>query len=186
MGDLGKALKSRFSIPFSGTTRHSGNTIATEECVGFFYRAGGNSGSYDSDTNNSSFSGHPMLPGSVCGVAPAPSGTCDFTQQVLTLDHGVLARQELEGNEVTETVNLTCSLPMTLKLYIFDADKLELRSDGSLYSELYINDSTPGEDGLTIDVSDQTQVSVKSMLHTNGSVEAGEFSGSTVMMITVE
>ncbi|MGC0850363.1 hypothetical protein [Pantoea agglomerans] len=186
MGSLAIEFKKVFPLPFSSSTRHSGNSVATEECVGIFYAAGTNYGSYTSDTNNSGFEGHPLLPGSICGTAPAPSGTCDFDQDVLTLDHGTLTRRELDRHEMSENVSISCTTLQTLKLYIFSADHIQLRDDGSLYSELYMNDSLLASNGLTLDVEQQENVTVKSVLRTNGSVEAGEFSGSTVMLITVE
>lgn len=117
---------------------------------------------------------------------PQPSGSCDFNQDVLTLDHGTLTRQELDGHEVSENVSINCTTSQTLKLYIYSADNVQLRDDGSLYSELYMNDNVLGTSGFTLDVAEQENVVVKSVLHTNGSVAAGEFAGSTVMLITVE
>ncbi len=32
----------------------------------------------------------------------SPAVSCDFNQDVLTLDHGTLTRQELDGHEVSE------------------------------------------------------------------------------------
>lgn len=186
MGELAKEFKSIFSLPYSSSTRHSGSTVATEECVGIFYAAGKNLGTNSSEVNDSSFTGYPLLPGSICGAAPAPSGSCDFDQDVLTLDHGTLTRQELEGHEVSETVSINCTSSQTLKLFIYSADNVQLRDDGSLYSELYMNDNVLGTNGFTLDVAEQENVTVKSVLRTNGSVAAGEFSGSTVMLITVE
>ncbi|MNG24157.1 hypothetical protein D3C84_1088490 [compost metagenome] len=63
---------------------------------------------------------------------------------------------------------------------------MELRDDGSLYSELYMNGNVLGTSGFTLDVEAQDNVVVKSVLRTNGTPEAGEFSGSTIMLITVE
>lgn len=186
MGDLAKQIKAIFSLPFSSTTNHKANTVAAEECVGMFYAAGKNLGSNSSAVNETAFQGHPMMPGSICGTAPQPSGSCDFDQDVLTLDHGTLTRNELEGHEVSETVSINCTSSQTLKLFIYSADNVQLRDDGSLYSELYMNDNVLGTNGFTLDVAEQENVVVKSILHTNGSVAAGEFSGSTVMLITVE
>lgn len=186
MGDLAKQIKAIFSLPFSSTTTHQANTVATEECVGLFYAAGRNLGSNSSAANISSFQGHPMMPGSICGTAPQPSGSCDFDQDVVTLDHGTLTRQELEGHEVSETVSINCTTSQMLKLYIYSADNVQLRDDGSLYSQLYMNDNVLGTNGFNLDVVERENVVVKSVLHTNGSVEAGEFSGSTIMLITVE
>lgn len=185
MGDLGRELNSRLSFPYSGSTLHSGTSLSTEECVGFFYYAGANLGSV-TDESITAASGKPMMPGSICGVAPMPSGTCDFTQDSVTLDHGTLSRRELEGHEATEQVYLTCTTPQTLKLFIQSADKVQLRDDGSLYSELYMNNSVLGTDGFSIEVEENAVVDLKSTLRTNGTPEAGEFSGSTIMIITVE
>lgn len=186
LGELGKQLKSIFSLPFSATTNHQANTVATEECVGIFYAMGKNLGNHSSVVNVTAFEGHPMLPGSICGAAPAPSGSCDFNQEALTLDHGTLSRKELEGHEVSEVVNISCTTSQTLKLYIYSAARVKLREDGSLYSELYMNGNVLGTSGFTLDVEAQGNFTVKSILRTNGTPEAGEFSGSTVMLITVE
>lgn len=186
MGELGKAFKAVFSLPFSSTTNHSAATVATEECVGLFYAAGQNLGTNTSSVTTDAMQGHPLLPGSICGAAPAPSGSCDFEQDVLLLDHGTLSRRQLEGHEVSENVTISCTTSQTLKLYIYSADNVQLRDDGSLYSELYMNDTVLGTEGFDLDVQQQENVTVKSVLRTNGSVEAGEFSGSTVMLITVE
>ena len=104
----------------------------------------------------------------------------------MNLNHGTLTRQELEGHEVSETVSISCTTSQTLKLFIYSADNVQLRDDGSLYSELYMNGNVLGTAGFTLDVAEQENVTVKSVLRTNGSVAAGEFSGSTVMLITVE
>lgn len=186
MGDLGKRFKAVFSLPFSNAANHTANTVAVEECVGIFYARGTDLGNITSTTSNSAFSGYSLLPGSICGAAPAPSGKCDFTQDSLTIDHGTLSRKELEGHEATEQVNITCTTSQTLKLYIYAADKVLLRDDGSLYSELYMNNTTLGTDGFTLDVEENAVVDIKSKLRTNGTPEAGEFSGSTIMLITVE
>lgn len=187
MGDLGKIVNSLISLPYSGSNRHASNTaLGVEECVGFFYASGRNLGNFSSTSESTSFNGYPMLPGSICGAAPPPSGSCDFTQDSVTLDHGTLSRKELEGHEATEQVNITCTTSQTLKLYIYAADKVQLRDDGSLYSELYMNNNVLGTDGFTLDVEENAVVDVKSTLRTNGTPEAGEFSGSTVMLITVE
>ncbi|EMC9752126.1 hypothetical protein WDR88_001823 [Enterobacter cloacae] len=185
MGEVSQQFKAIFTFPFSSRTRHRGVTVRWEECVGIFYAAGRNLGN-NSSVNQSTFQGHPMMPGSICGVAPPPSGSCDFNQDALNLDHGALTRKELEGHEASETVSISCTTSQTLKLYIYSADNVQLRDDGSLYSELYMNDNVLGTNGFTLDVAEQENVVVKSVLHTNGSVAAGEFSGSTVMLITVE
>lgn len=185
IGELGKALKTTISLPYSGSTNHNG-TVNFEECIGFFYAAGRDLGTYENGANDNSFSGYPILPSSICGVAPAPSGSCDFDQDTLTLDHGTLARQELDGHEVSETVNITCTTTETLKLYIYSAGNLPLRDDDSLYSELYLNDTVLGSNGLTLNVENNATVNVKSILRTNGTVSAGEFFGSTVMLISIE
>lgn len=184
LGEVGVELKKIFPLPYSGTTNHVGS-VNFEECVGFFYAPGVNIGTSTS-ANDEKYRGYNILPGSICGTAPQPSGSCDFNQDVLTLDHGTLPRQELDGHEVSETVSINCTTSQTLKLYIYSADNVQLRDDGSLYSELYMNDNVLGTNGFTLDVAEQENVVVKSILHTNGSVAAGEFSGSTVMLITVE
>ncbi|MFP2693928.1 hypothetical protein ACLETS_23170 [Enterobacter ludwigii] len=185
LGELGKGITSGFSLPYSSSTDHNG-TVNYEECVAFFYASGRDLGTYVNGANSNSFSGYPILPGSICGVAPAPSGTCDFTQNTVTLDHGTLSRREIEGHTVTEPVNITCTSSENLKLYIYSGDKLPLRDDGSLYSELYLNDTVLGSDGLNVTVDNNATVNIKSVLKTNGTVSAGDFTGSTVMLISIE
>jgi hypothetical protein len=186
MGELGREVKAIFSLPFTSTARHNANSVTTEECVGLFYAAGSNLGTNNGEVNNASFSGHLLLPGSICGTAPAPSGTCDFDQNDITLEHGTLTRSELEGHSASAEVNISCTSEKTIQVYIYSADGVELRGDGSLFSELYINDSALSDSGFTLEVQDTISVNVKSVLRTNGTVAAGDFSGSTVMLITIE
>jgi len=186
MGELGAVIKSITSLPISGTTNHTGNSVATEECVGIFYATGTDLGTYTTSQTLTKFRGYPMMPNSICGSVPAPSGSCDFVQDSMTLDHGTLSKSELEGHQVSSTVNIACTSSKTLTLYIYAANDVQLRDDGSLYSELYMNDTILGTTGLTLDVDSDAVVDVKSVLRTNGTVAAGEFSGSTVMLITVE
>lgn len=186
MGELGASFKAIFSLPFSSTTTHRGNEVAAEECVGIFYAAGIDLGTNTSSQSESKYSGYPIMPNSICGAAPAPSGSCDFVQDSITLDHGTLQKTELEGHEVSSTVNISCTSSKTLQVYIYSADNVQLRDDGSLYSELYLNNNILGINGFTLDVTDEANVSVKSVLRTNGTVAAGEFSGSTVMLISME
>lgn len=186
MGELGANMKSVLSLPFSGTTGHQADSIATEECVGLFYTATENLGSNETSGVSSSFQGHTLLPGSVCGTAPAPSGSCDFDVPSVTIDHGTLSKSEIEGHTASSSVTISCTSPKTVKLYIQTGDDLDLREDGSIYSKLYINNNSLGTDGLSVDVESQTSVDVSSVLYTNGTVAAGEFSGSAVMVITID
>lgn len=186
MGELGKGIKQIFSFPYTSTTRHSSVKVTWQECVGIFYAPGKNLGEYSSAAQLSKFQHYSLLPNSICGSAPPPSGSCDFEQPELNLDHGILNNQQLEGNEVSNDVNIRCTTSQNLSIYIFSADKIPLRDDGSLYSTLYINDKTLGSAGFALEVTDRATVSIKSVLHTQGRVSGGTFSGSTVLLLTVD
>jgi len=187
MGGVAKEFKKIFSLPYTSTTRHaSGAEVKTQECVGIFIAPSRNLGSVNSPTNNSKYQGYSLMAGSICGAAPPPSGSCDFALPTITLDHGLLTRAELDGHEVSENVTINCTTPQALKLYIYAANNLRLRSDGSLSSQLYLNDTNLGTDGLLMTVKSESLVNIKSVLKTNGTVAAGEFSGSTVLLITIE
>jgi hypothetical protein len=187
MGELGREMKTVFSLPFTSSARHNANSVATEECVGLFYAAGSDLGTNNGEINSSAFSGHPLLPGSICGTAPTPSGTCDFEQNDIALEHGTLTRSELEGHGASADVDISCTSAKTIQLYIYSADRVELRDDGSLFSEVYLNDRPlGGSEGLTLEVQDHIAVNVKSILRTRGVVTPGAFSGSTVMLIAIE
>ena len=71
-------------------------------------------------------------------------------------------------------------------MYIYGGDALSLKDDGSLISMMYLNDKKSESEGLTLTVSGSETVTIKSQLVTNGTVEAGEFSGSSVVVVTID
>jgi len=181
MGELGAAFKTNAGLPQTGTIQRSAASYIVakvKNCVGIFYKNDFASIGY--------YSGGELMPNSICGEAPTPYGRCSFVEDSINLDHGTVARSQLDGHEVSINVTMSCDYESTVGIYVLSGDNLPLRDDGSLYSEIYIN-NVLGTDGLSMSATaGEHSLTFKSKLRTNGTVAAGEFSASTVAVINLE
>lgn len=165
------------SLPRSGYSVHDGS-IKTEECIGFFLGK--------SNTGGSSY----LLPGGICGIAPPPAGKCYFSyngRTSVTLDHGTLSPDEINGDKKSDTFDLICNQSMSVKL-ISDMQKpyLNLRSNGEITSQVTLNGQAANS-GIVLSIPANRPVSVKveSTLRTTGSVTPGRFNGRATLVMAV-
>lgn len=177
MNELRECLiKSGLSFPKTGTVNHLGDVV-TDECVGLFYKFSGIT--VDSDLL--------LLPGSVCGLAPPPTGGCTLPESV-TLDHGVLSSNNISGNTVSHSIEIQCNKEIDGKLYIEGLDNgvLDL-GDNSIYSTLSINNTPVTDSGIHIGlVIGNNSVQIKSILATNGTPTTGNHQGQAIMILALE
>lgn len=154
------------------------DTNSLQECVGIFYQPN----AYGFADNGY------LLPGSICAIAPPPIGHCDILADSVDLNYGNLSENELDGAVRSKTVNITCNQDVTLNVIATGmmSRGVSLRSDDSLYANLFINDR-PGEEGDVIFVGkgQMTSIQVSSKLITNGHVAPGYFSGSGALILTL-
>jgi len=179
IGDVRKAWIAQHPLPNIGTTEHAGEVL-TNECVGLFY---GNTGLHpNGDTL-------PIFPGSICGLAPAPTGHCQLSGDV-TIDYGSVTAAELNGKQASATASVTCDTAMPLDIWISNpqdgSDEVPLRSDKSIVAKLTLNGAS-AKDGQQIQTTAGTPVplTITSEATVTGSPEAGEFSGSAVLFVSV-
>lgn len=174
MGILGQNFKKFVGIPRTGSFNYA-NIIGGNGCVGFFYKTGK---FMDIDVLR--------LPGSVCAIPPEETNACEIKTPQLTLNHGVLAPEQLNDNTVTESLLLSCNQTTNIQLYISEnTGGVRLRSDGSLFSNLKLN-GQPANKGIALQVGPAgTRVQVSSVLRTVGNVEAGPFQGSAVALLAL-
>ncbi|WP_199636764.1 exotoxin [Serratia sp. PAMC26656] len=174
MGILGQNFKQFVGIPRSGSFTYS-NILGGSSCVGMFYRTGGILG-----TNIT------RLPGSICAIPPEEKNACEIKTPQLTLDHGVLAPEQLNNNTATGSLLLSCNQTTKIQLYISEnTGGVILRSDGSLFSNLTLN-GQPASKGIALQVGPTgTTVQVSSVLRAVGNVEAGVFQGSAVALLSL-
>ncbi|AOO58994.1 TPA: hypothetical protein PJH99_002932 [Raoultella ornithinolytica] len=182
IGELGTLMKPTLNLPITGTINHSSDKTIPDECVGIFYAAGSNFGTGTSSSDNQ-FNGHPLLPSSVCGVAPTPSSTCNFDNDVINLDHGVLPSAEVNGHAVSEAINITCSKVAEMKLYMYPDSKIQLSDNGDFYSDLYVDDALIPSTGVSYDVDYTRTLNIKSVLRSSGILQPGTFSGSAIIVM---
>lgn len=184
LGDVGALFKSKISLPLTGMERGAtpSNTMATfkfdETCFGLFR-----------ETYQGAIAGivGSPVPGSTCGIAPAPFGVCKLVGDIV-LDHGTVNSDQVNGNQATTIANLECSQAMSVKVTATGVATTDvvLRADGSLTSSLQVN-SIAGKTGATVDVLANTKTPVKftSVLKTKGAVSAGPFSGSGTAILSI-
>ncbi|MGA3697112.1 adhesin [Enterobacteriaceae bacterium TYF_5] len=174
----------RLPLPYGpDVAKHRGVPLDTiQECVGLFYQK--SSGGISDD-------GY-LLPGSSCGIAPPPVGACQIINGSVDLDYGQINENEIENARRSQTIHVTCNKDMTVKVIAtgMASEHVPLRPDNSLYADLYLRSDAGeylGEDGTIIYVPKNraTPVTVTSELHTNGRVDAGFFSGSGAMILTL-
>lgn len=184
MAELRSAVLKKISLPYGPKVAIHRNTPLDQiqECVGLFYQP--NSGGY----SPKGF----LLPGSSCGIAPPPVGACQIINGSVDLDYGQINENEIENARRSQTIHVTCNKDMTVKVIAtgMASDHIPLRPDNSLYADLYLRSDAGeylGEDGAIIYVPKNraTAVTVTSELHTNGRVDAGFFSGSGAMILTL-
>ncbi len=127
------------------------------------------------------------LPGASCGIAPPPGVECNISLQ--DIDHGVLKPSAINGSTKSETGQLICNAGVTAKLTLGSGDSVRLYSNGVnvIDSEIYINDvKVGGGKSVTITaINGATPVIIKSVLHSVSSSMGGEFSGSDVILMSI-
>lgn len=174
MSDIRKQMKG-FSIPFEGSLlvpRYP--PISNSFCITFAqgYRYPGIGGL--------------VVPVGPCAPVTKPVLKCDITGNT-TINHNNVSDAAINGNEADTTLELTCTgaTRVIVSAGREDLSGIKLRTDGSLYSKLTIGNKA-AEFGVVIGVENgvPTPVTIKSTLYSNGTVEPGAFSGSTVLMIS--
>ncbi|OAT24999.1 adhesin [Proteus myxofaciens] len=154
------------------------DTSLLQECVGLFYQS--NQYGYASSGR--------LLPGSSCGIAPPPVGSCQIIEGSVDLDYGNVNEDELNNARRAKNIRVTCNKDMRIQVVATGmvSDRIPLRNNNSLYANLYLNGKS-GEQGEIISVAKDraTTVEVSSILRTNGRVEPGRFSGSGALILTL-
>lgn len=180
MEQLRQAVLAKLALPYGPTKAvHRGvDPSLLQECVGLFYQE---------ESGGIAKSGR-LLPGSSCGIAPPPVGAYQIIDGSVNLDYGEINENELNNARRAKSIYITCNKDMSVKVIATGmvSDRIPLRSDNSLYANLYLNNYS-GEDGAIIYVPKgrATPVEVSSILRTNGRVDAGFFSGSGALILTL-
>jgi hypothetical protein len=127
-----------------------------------------------------------IAPVGPCAKVIKPALQCEIKGNT-TINHNNVSDAAIDGNEAAVTLQLTCTGTSSV---IASASKesasgVKLRADGSLYSKLTIDGKAPAN-GVPIKVEEgmPTPIFIKSTLTSNGTVEPGPFSGSTVLTIS--
>ncbi len=182
IGDVRNLWLKNASLPYTNTTEHSGTTV-TDECVGLFYIEG------QYPRRSVSFS-KPIFPTSVCGIAPPPTGHCQFSNDV-TIDYGTVSATELNGKQASGTVSVSCDADMNLEAWLINpldgSNTVKLRDDGSISAKLTLDGEDASHAGKAFSVSEGGSVplTITSEAIVSGTPESGEFSGSAVLFVAV-
>ena len=177
IGDIRKAVIKDHQIPLSGEDRHCGG-VKIAECVGLFYSP------YGDDRFH-------LLPTSVCGIAPPPTGHCQFSARDVKLDYGSVSPETLNGKQISAAVTVSCDASMNLEAWLINpqdgTDTVPLRTDGSLSARLTLDGESAAATGKAFSVASggSQTLTVTSEAVVSGTPEAGEFSGSAVLFLSV-
>lgn len=120
---------------------------------------------------------------------PVQAVTCQLYQQSITLQHPTLKASELNGNRKEASISLSCSRNSNINLVMTGlngAGQLALTGNGSLYSALTLN-NVSAQKGITLNNvgNGGVNVSLASVLVSDGKVAAGQYSASAVLKMTI-
>lgn len=180
IGDVRRLWVSEYPLPLSGETWHDGAETEIDECVGFFY----------GDPKYQDGARNPLFPGSVCGIAPPPSGHCQFFGNAL-INYGNISLNELSGKELSTTISVSCDKDMKLEAWLLNpkdgSDTISLRDDESLKAKLTLDDQNASDEGKVFSVSagQNEPLTITSQVIVNGIPQAGEFSGSAIVELSI-
>ncbi|NIH24032.1 MrpH family fimbial adhesin [Providencia heimbachae] len=169
------------NFPINGRTNHVGESLAkNQECVGLFYQSV-SSGLVESSGR--------LLPGSLCGIAPPPVGACKISEASVDINYGDIDEVSLPNATESSSFTVTCNIQMDVLVIAsgMDNGKVRLRDDGSLKANLFLNNTVPGQTGVSVRVpaGGGVKVGITSKLETNGRVKAGPFQGAGSLILTV-
>ncbi|MEY0025656.1 hypothetical protein AB7W40_16880 [Providencia rettgeri] len=116
---------------------------------------------------------------------------CKITPIEIVHDYGLVNTSEINGKSITTDATITCThekittgdVSVSLEFQNLVDDKLYLRDDKSIYSTLDLDDKGPSEN-IKVPVNQSINVKVRSTLSANDNVIGGDFSGSTLLVMT--
>lgn len=133
-----------------------------------------------------SYSYYNAFPGQSCIGPTPPNNECNIDAGAVTLDHGQLSTDEVNGHKKQETFRISCTYPANADISLVSnnaSEKIMLKGDDSLYSTVTI-DGVPGITGKKINIpTGGASINLESTLHTVGNVEEGPFSGNGILII---
>lgn len=177
IGQIGAAFIKEFPLPHPFSIGHYGPQLGGSECLGFFYYEG------DHHTAN-----HKLLPGSQC-VPPMPAEPNCIINGNSNIKHGTLLANEVNGNKKETTLNISCTQDVAMSVYFQGSvnDNIQLRSDGSLESEITLN-GHKGVDGVKLEVKANiiSPLNIASTLIQHGDISEGPFKGSGSVTFTYD
>ncbi|MGH8816165.1 MAG: hypothetical protein ACREX5_06190, partial [Achromobacter pestifer] len=177
MGELYRHMnKKGFSVPFKGSVlvpKDINPPLTQPICIGFTAAfTGSNIGGI-------------IGPVGTCSAVIAPPLKCDVKGKS-TIDHGTLTDDRVDGHIATTQLMVECTgmSKINVSLVDVDSDGVRLRSDGSLYSKITINNRVVGDSGELFPIDNMLTLDVSSQLSAKGDVAPGPFSGSAVIRMT--
>lgn len=148
---------------------HSGQSPSQHECVAYIVDP--QDGNYTTAPWSSVFA-----PGG-CLMIPPPEEWCKITSPEIVLDHGTVTLKEAEGSVATTSLNVQCSVPISVTFNFITQDKYVYLDEGK--SEITIDDK-PLNSKVDLPEGD-SQIPVKDLL--TGVTKEGFHTGSSVIVM---
>lgn len=167
--------KKGLQIPLRGSILVDQKNANSDICIGFTYALIGGT------------VGGGVGPLGPCVKVSLPTLQCEITGDS-TINHSTLPDDAVEGAQASTQLSLKCASATSVRVTTsyYNWFGVLLRNDGSLYSKITVN----GKDatgGIDVNVADgqPTNLDITSTLRTRGTVAPGEFSGSTVVTVSL-
>ncbi|HIE1061101.1 TPA: hypothetical protein ACXJQO_002594 [Serratia marcescens] len=130
------------------------------------------------------------LPGSTC-VKPNPEpNVCSLTPTALVIDFGVKASVDIPDATEEVDVSIDCTYDATVRLLLGSADVIRLNSssegDTPIDATLTIGGKPLRDTPIPISGGKAKPVSLRTTLRNTGELVSGEYTGSDVLLLTIE
>lgn len=153
----------------------------------------GNAGDPWNDQNTFCFNAASLSSGNdainlVCAIRAVPeTAGCDIQESQISIDHGALSANALNGHTATGELTVRCDGNGSAMLMAANPNpKLLLAPDGSLFTTLTVG-GKPLVQGVVVNAGPGGgKVTLTSTLGTAGSPGAGQFSGSAVVVLSMQ
>lgn len=120
---------------------------------------------------------------------PVEPASCQIAPYYINLRHPLLNANELAGNKKSENINVSCNRASQINVKMTGLDsasRLALDRNGMLYSKLTL-DNVPAQQGVGFGNvgPDGVNINLTSTLIANGDVNAGSYSSSAVLIVSI-
>ena len=127
-----------------------------------------------------------QFPNQVCGLMPPPQGVCS-TPDLIEFDHGTVS-SDFSVSELVQSFNVECNMDFNAAILLTMLDNSSrLKLGDNLYSTLMINGEYATNANKKFNLkTGSNNIEISSRLSRSGEIKSGDYSGQTVMILSMD